>query len=158
MSSALGFDPQGRPQPAAVESPITTAWTPGSAPPIGAGSASGSTPTRSSSVLTLRSTLGVLAAVSAIPPTLTRQTTAMPATSIFHSAGRLRTAATATSGITANPTAISVSQTKYRSQPAASCWLSVSSTLAGPWARSICTTCESMVMCSKRQLGPDHAR
>ena len=28
-SSALAFDPQGRPQPAAVESPMTTAWTPG---------------------------------------------------------------------------------------------------------------------------------
>jgi hypothetical protein len=36
----------------------------------------------------------------------------MPAASIFHSAGRRRTAATATSGTTANPSAISVSQTK----------------------------------------------
>ncbi len=77
----------------------------------------------------------------------------MPAASSFQIAGRLRTAATAISGIAAKPTAISVSQTKYRSQPEASCWLSVSSTLLGPSARSVCTTCGSMVMCSSASLG-----
>ena len=111
-SSAVGFGPQGRPQPAAVESPITTACTFGLAAPMAAGSFTGSTPTRSSSVLTLRSTFGVPDAVSAMPPTLTAMTTAIPAASSFHIAGRLRTAATATSGITANPTAISVSHRK----------------------------------------------
>ena len=111
-SSAVGFGPQGRPQPAAVESPITTACTPGWAAPAAAVPVSGSTPTRSSSVLTLRSTCGVPDAVSAMPPTFTATTTAIPPASSFQIAGRLRTAATATSGTTANPTAISVSHRK----------------------------------------------
>ncbi len=63
-------------------------------------------------VRTLRSTLGVPEAVSAMPPRLTATTTARPVASSFHIAGRLRTAATATSGITANPSAIRVSHRK----------------------------------------------
>ena len=78
----------------------------------GAVPVSGSTPTRSSSVLTLRSTCGVPDAVSAMPPTFTAMTRAMPAASSFQMAGRLRTAAIATSGTIANATAISVSHRK----------------------------------------------
>src|SRR5579859_3063392 len=98
-SSAVGFEPHGRPQPEAVESPITTACTPGCAGPAAVVPVRGSTPTRSSSVLTLRSTRGVPDAVSAIPPRFTAMTTAIPAASGFHIFGRLRTAAKATSGI-----------------------------------------------------------
>ena len=42
---------------------------------------------------------GVLDAVTAIPPTLTRHTTAMPVASSFQIAGRPRTAATASSAV-----------------------------------------------------------
>src|SRR6201999_2494431 len=97
-SSAVGFDPQGSPQPAAVESPITTACTPGCGAPDDTVPPSGSTPTRSSSVLKLRITCGVPDAVSAMPPTSPATTTASPPASSFQIAGRLRTAATATSG------------------------------------------------------------
>ena len=74
----------GLPAAAAVESPITTACTPGSGRAAGAAAAvSGSEPTRSSRVLTLRSIPGVLAAVSSTPPTFTAQTTASPAPTVF---------------------------------------------------------------------------
>ena len=132
---------------------MTTACTPGCGLPTGAGSTSGSAPTRSSSVLTLRSTFGVPDAVSKMPPMFTAQRTARPPASIFQIFGRLRTAATAISGTAANPAAISVSHRKYRSQPDASCWLSVSSTFCGPSLRSICTTCGSIVMWSSASRG-----
>ncbi len=64
---------------AAVESPITTACTPGSVRVADCcGAVSGSAPTRSSRVLTLRSTAGVLCAVSSMPPTFTTTTTTRP--------------------------------------------------------------------------------
>ena len=89
-----------------------------------------------------------------MPPTFTAQTTARPPASIFQIFGRLRTAATAISGTAANPAAISVSHRKYRSQPDASCWLSVSVDLrTARRLRSIWTTCGSIVMWSSASRG-----
>ena len=105
----------GLPTAAAVESPITTACTPGSGRATDPGAAwSGSVPTSSSSVLTLRSTRGVLRAVSSTPPMFTATTTASPAPTVFSMArwDCLRTPATAISATTAKPAAMSVSQTK----------------------------------------------
>ena len=103
------------PTAAAVESPITTACTPGSGLATGGGTGwSGSAPTRSSSVLTLRSTLGVLDAVSKTTATFTAQTATRPATTVFAMAewDCLRTPATAISATAANPATMSVSHSK----------------------------------------------
>ena len=105
----------GLPTAAAVESPITTACTPGSGWLTVCGSvASGSAPTRSSSVLTLRSTWGVLDAVSRTPPTFTAQTTTRPAMTVLaiFLYDCLRTPATAISPTAAKPIAMSVSHSK----------------------------------------------
>ena len=94
---------------------MTTACTPGSGRATGpAAAASGSAPTRSSRVLTLRSTPGVLEAVSSTPPTFTAQTTASPAPTVFSMVRYdcLRTPATAISAMTAKPAAMSVSHSK----------------------------------------------
>ena len=100
---------------AAVESPITTACTPGSDRVAACcGAVSGSAPTRSSRVLTLRSTPGVLDAVSSTPPTFTAMTKTRPAITIFaiFRYGCRPIPAAATSATTAKPAAISVSHSK----------------------------------------------
>ena len=100
---------------AAVESPITTARTPGNGRVAACwGAVIGSAPTRSSRVFTLRSTPGVLEAVSSTPPTLTAITTARPAstvlTIVLYDCRPIP--ATAIRRTTAKPAAISVSHSK----------------------------------------------
>ena len=67
--------------------------------------------------------------------------------------------AIATSGTIAKPAAISVSHSKYRFHPSASCSLRLSSSLRGSSARSSWATCESIVMCvscSRGRMGPSN--
>ena len=94
---------------------MTTACTPGSVRVADCcGAVSGSAPTRSSRVLTPRSTAGVLCAVSSTPPTFTATTTTRPAITvlaIFLCGCRARPA-TAISRTTAKPAAIRVSHSK----------------------------------------------
>ena len=94
---------------------MTTACTPGSGRVADCcGAVSGSAPTRLSRVLTLRSTAGVLCAVSSTPPTFTATTTTRPATTVLaiFLYDCLPTPATAISRTTAKPAAMSVSHSK----------------------------------------------